>query len=49
VRGGEESIDLRGSIMSITQVNYFNNYEICCEKVVSIVLFDLALYLNNFG
>ena len=49
VSGGEESIDLRVSIMSISQVNHFNNYEICYEKVESIVLFDLALYLNNFG
>ena len=49
VSSGEKSIDLRVSIMSITQVNHFNNYEICCEKVVSIALFDLMLYLNNFG
>ena len=49
VSGGKKSIDLRVSIMSIIQVNHFNNYEIWCEKVVSITLFDLALYLNNFG
>ena len=31
VSGEEKLMDSRVSVVSITQVNHFNNYEICCE------------------